>query len=299
MKNNQTRFIYDIFNIKNADFYNIDINNDNYKFLKPYTIGHLESDVAIAADATAVHFFNNVRRKILSGNRSAAINVFSEHLKEPKETCFGYSKMGIDGRGIKALATDAMNKILNDPCMVKEITRIEDMQLYVDKIMYDRVSDIYTNVIRKILINYTHEQCIKYKMTKYLEKKKCKPYWDMDQNKWVHNELNDCLVINGKHILLVPQAFLKGSFGPSTMYRHEILPDLIKETIKQGQSSLIKERKDKSQYISIKDMDKDVRSKGYSPNKTEMLKYAKLKPGATEKLRAILEEKRKKKKISK
>lgn len=168
--------------------------------------------------------------------------------------------------------------------------------LYVDKIMYDRVSDIYTNVIRKVLLEYTREQCIKYNMTSYLEKRKCKPYWNVQQNKWIDNEINDCLIIKGKHILLVPQSFLKGSFGPNTLYRHKILPHIIKQEIEKGQSSLIQERKDKTPFINIKDMDKELRSKGYVPNKSEMITFAKLNPCVTEQLRKILEEKRQRKK---
>lgn len=48
--------------------------------------------------------------------------------------------------------------------------------------------------------------------------------------------------------------------------------------------------------INLKDMDKELRSKGYIPNKSEMINFAKINPGATDQLRKILEEKRLRKK---
>ena len=87
--------------------------------------------------------------------------LFCNYISEPKETCLGYSKYGIDGRGIKDLAHYILDTIYEDNAILcKAIRRIEDIKLFIPNISDDRVSDLYTNVIRKVLIDYTQEQCL-------------------------------------------------------------------------------------------------------------------------------------------
>lgn len=56
-KLNLPNFSYDVFNVKNADFYNVDFANDNRVFLNPYAIELLDNPVAKKATKVAVDFF--------------------------------------------------------------------------------------------------------------------------------------------------------------------------------------------------------------------------------------------------
>lgn len=45
-KLNPPNFAYDVFNVTNSDFYNVDFANDNRAFLNPYAIELLDNPVA-------------------------------------------------------------------------------------------------------------------------------------------------------------------------------------------------------------------------------------------------------------
>ena len=286
--------IYSIFNIKDADFYNINIEKDLPLFIQPYTVEKLDDDFARRCNIIAVDFFNTVHDKLIKGDFKEADKIFSSYLSEPKENCFGYSN-STAGKGLRELAHYAMHQILVQPHLINEIRQIADIQLYVDQIMHDRVSDIYTNVTRDALNDYTLLQCDKYGMSNFVKEVPFGPYWDVSSHEWVVGAKKNMLVINNKPILLTPKRFLKGSFGPNTMYRNLMLTRWIAEDLRNG-SSLIKTKKNGEQYITKKDKDQQLRSNNFIPSKKAIVEYAKLHPNCTQALRQILDESRKKKK---
>ena len=291
-----TKNIYAIFGITNADFFNINIERDIPQFIQPYTVELLSGEVARKCNETALDFFNKVHKKLEDGDLDEAYKIFGEHLNEPKENCLGYANSTTNGKGLNELAYHAMEQILNKPFLVGEIKQIADMQLYVEQIMQDRISDIYTNVTRKILNDYTIEQCKLYNMSHLLQEREFGPYWDIETHQWVLESKQLMLVINNKPILLTPKAFLKGSFGPYRLYRNVLLAEWIREDLLKNESSLIKPRKNGEYYISKREKDKDLRAKGFIPSKSEMVLFASTHPGTTNTFRRILEERQSRKK---
>lgn len=292
---NDTKNIYAIFGITNANFFNINIEKDIPKFIQPYTVECLSDEIAVRCNATALDFFNKVHERLENGDVRGAYNIFGKHLNEPKENCLGYAS-STNGKGLNELAYYAMKQILDKPFLVGEIKQIADLQLYVEQIMQDRISDIYTNVTRKVLNDYTIEQCRLYNMTHLLQEREFGPYWDVETHQWITNSRQTMLVINNKPILLTPKAFLKGSFGPYKMYRNVLLTEWIKQDLLKNESSLIRERKNGEKYITKKEKDKEVRKTGFIPSKSEMVSFASIHLNATEVFRKILEEYRNRKK---
>ena len=285
------KFIYKIFNIEDAEFFNINIEKDIAKFIKPYTVELLTHPTAKKCNATIIDFFETVRKELKSGNTEKGISLFSDNLKEPKENCLGYADKTTNGKGLRELAKYAMHQIL-DNHLLDEITHLSDLQLYVEQIMYDRVSDIYTNVVRNVLNDYTLEQTRKYGMEKYIHKHSFGPYWDIVNHKWVVDEKKDMLVIDGKPILLIPEKFLQGSYNANTMYRNLVVKELIDDDLLKNVSPLIRTRKNGQQYIFKKEKIKDLKKLNFLPTKAEMINYAIEHNGATKRLRQILAENR-------
>lgn len=288
-------FIFDVFHISSADFFNIDINHDTPKFIQPYTVENLSSDIAKECNDIAVDFFNTVHTELVNKNFKKAKELFCNYLTEPKENCLGYAQTNTKGKGIKEMAGYAMNIILNEPHLINEITHIADLQLYNEQLMHDRISDIYTNVTRLALNKYTLEQCKKYNMEHLISEQTINPYWDITTHSWVTNQKERMLVIDGKQILLVPKNFLQGSYGPILMYRHVILPTLIERDLFNNQSSLIRERRNGEKYITKKEKNFELRNTGFIPSKRVMIEFAKNNSSCTLKLRKQLEENRNKK----
>ena len=289
-----TKDIYSIFNVKNADFFNINVKQDTAKFVQPYTVESLSSEIARKCDQTSVDFFNTVHELLLKKDKSQADKLFSSYLKEPRENCLGYTGESTSGKGLKEMAHYAMEQILGNPFLINEITKIADLQLYIRKIMHDRVSDLYTNVVRNELNDYTLEQCKKYNMMHLVEEKDFGPYWDSLQHRWRVGEKKKMLVVDEKPILLTPKSFLTGSYGPNAMYNNVVLPKWIDEDLRKNESSLIKRRKNGETYISKKDKRQEMKSLNFVPSKEEMVKFARINPGCTRRLRLILEDARQK-----
>ena len=284
--------IYSIFNIKNAEFFNINVAEDTAKFIQPYTVENTNSDIAQKCNAKAVDFFNTVHSHLQKKDYNTADNIFSRHLKEPKENCLGYSGNNTSGKGLRDIAHYAMQQILDQPHLINEIKQIADLQLYVRNIMYDRISDLYTNVVRNELNDYTIEQCQKYNIMHLVKEVKFGPYWDSTQHMWIENTTKQMLVIGEKPILLVPKKFLVGSYGPNTMYRNVLLVKLINEDLIKNESSLIKRRKNGETYISKKDKHQELKKSNFKVSKEMMVQFAKENPNCTQKLRQVLEETR-------
>jgi len=290
-----TKNIYAFWGVRNVNFYDINIEQDQPKFIQPYTVELLHDDTAIKCNKTVLDFFNQVHEKLLVKNLSGAYDIFGKYLNEPKENCLGYAS-STNGKGLNDLAFYAMKQILDQPFLVEEIKQIADMQLYVEQIMQDRISDIYTNVTRKILKDYTIEQCKLYNMTHLLKERELGPYWDIKTHSWITNSKCFMLVIDNKPIILTPKLFLRGSFGPYKLYRNVLLKEWINQDLSRNESSLIKTRKNGEKYITKKEKDKEMRNGGFVPSKSEMVLFASDNLNTTKTLRKILEERRNRKK---
>lgn len=290
------RFIYDEFGIVSADFVNIDLANDNRKFLNPYNIGRLTHPVAIKATEVAVHFFEEVRLHLLNNDVAKAEAIFCKYLSEPKELCFGYAEKGIVGKGISELAQYVIHQIYYiDNHLIDEIKRIEDIKIFVDNIGDDRVSDIYANVIRGVLLEYTEEQCNLHGIPMKLMQSK--PFWDINTSTWVKTICPHLVWAGDGNVkLLVPKCFIGGTtFTYSKLNSKVILSEMAREELLNPDSSIIRQRKDKSQYVTKKDIRKQLSRRNITLNKEFARSFAYSHKGCTEQLRAEMDKPRKKK----
>ncbi|MDE6434651.1 MAG: hypothetical protein K2L07_10550 [Lachnospiraceae bacterium] len=281
------KFVYDEFGIVSADFVNIDLANDNRMFLNPYNIELLNDPFAIKATDTAVDFFECVRKELLAGNIRQAESIFCKYLTEPEETCLGYSEKGIKGRGIRELAKYVIDNIYyQNNHLINEIKRIEDINLYIDQIADDRVSDIYTNVIRGVLLEYTEQQCNLHGIP--LKLMPSKPFWDISTSSWIRKDYPQFIWHGDKNAkLLIPKQFVKGtSYSCVKLSYKVILPELIEEELQVSDSSLKRYRKDGTVYIAKKDMRKKLELNGSILDKRFAREFAKYHQGCTDKLRA-------------
>ena len=276
-KFNNPRFVYDVFGIDTADFYNIDLANDNRKFIDPYYLATLSHPEAVKANNCIVNFFETVRESLASGDYDNARETFCNNLTEPKETCLGMSYSGVYGKGLKELAEYALKTIYDDETLSKTIRHIEDIKLFVPNIGDDRVSDICTNVIREILIDYTYEQCQLYgQPTRKLNNKSYK-YWDDSQRLWATgNKEQYVWSDDGLPKLLVPKCFLTNSrYNTTSFFSLSVLPNLIDKELARGESSLIQTRKDGSRYITKKSMRKELQRNIGTLDKINALNFVK------------------------
>lgn len=239
-----------------ADFLNVDFSNDNPYFLNPYHIETLKHPLARIATQIAIDWFESTRLRIIDKDFVGAREIFCKYLSEPKETCLGYSSSGICGKGIRDMAEYILYTIYQDKSLLyKVIRRIEDVKLFVKHVGDDRVSDIYTNVIRKVLINYTKEQCDYYGIPTVCAPSKM--YWDIESHNWKSSYEQHLIWSKDRQTkLLIPKCFVNGgAYNNSRLNRFIIVPALIDNELKNNpHSPLIRHRKDGTSYITKKSM---------------------------------------------
>lgn len=287
-KQKPSQFVYDEFNIKNADFYNVDFVCDNKVFLNPYEIEFLDHPVAQKATAVAIDFFETVRQHMLANDFKTAQQLFCQHLSEPRETCLGYSSFGVCGKGIRDMASYVLKEIYDDNALKHAIRRIEDIKLFVPNISNDRVSDIYTNVIRRVLLEYTKEQCRLHGQT--LVKKETAMYWNDETHRWEkQKEFEQFFWSDGLPKLLVPKCFITNdTYNNNRFNRYELIPDFIYQELQKADSNIVRELKDGTKKITKKDMLAELSRRQVHLDKYAARKYVASHPDCLVHFRQVL-----------
>lgn len=157
-----------------TDYYNIPLLQSEVDFAIPF----MDEDIPLYVDTFlmwkspsqmdnmlhdgVLNAFNNLGRLFLDGSHESAISnlVF---LSECDEVGLGLSKTR-KGRPISSsVAKDILELFKAIPQVEKYGFRhFEQIQLLVDQISKDRVSDIACSLIKSFLIDYTIDQCAKY-----------------------------------------------------------------------------------------------------------------------------------------
>jgi len=157
------------------DFHNLPFTQEEVDFAIPF----LDEDIPLYVDPfllwkspsqqdnslhlTITNSFNRLGDMHLKGN-DESIKTLIE-LSECHEIGLGTSKTK---RGLR-IGNNTANEILSLFSNIPQISKsgfvhFEEIQLFVDKIAEDRISDISSNFIKSFLIDYTIDQCEKHKI---------------------------------------------------------------------------------------------------------------------------------------
>ena len=93
------------------------------------------------------------------------------------------------------------------------LSDLEECELFVRGIGPDMVSDITTNIVRRNLVHYTQAQCELYGIQ--TTQVPFGPFWNPANLRW-NNEYTRLPIINGRPILLVPKAFVRGPYSSAS-----------------------------------------------------------------------------------
>ena len=162
------------------------------------------------------------------------------HLREPRETYLGVSEEDPKGRGVgRKQAMQLINAILSSKAYKSGLlSDLSEMALYVDGINRDKISDLTTNVIRALLVEYTQEQCELHGVE--TRRYSGPPLWDEPRREWVAQEVQ-LPFIHSDPILLVPKYIVRRKLALESQefYNKQITDFLVAETLHAG-GSLVK-----------------------------------------------------------
>ncbi len=156
-----------------TDHFGIDVAQENVDFAIPF----LDEDIPLSLDpfllwrspsqqdntlhTGIVNSFNHLGHLVRNGTKDEAIKLLIA-LSECEEVGLGFSET----RAGKRIGEKSANDILNLFDVIPQITtggftHFEEIQLLVDGISKDRVSDIACNYLMSFLIDFTIDQCQK------------------------------------------------------------------------------------------------------------------------------------------
>src|SRR3989338_6789800 len=224
------------------DFVDIDTNKDKGLYLDPFFIATRDNHLCIEATKTIKSFFGKIIELIRDDKFDEARSLFS-HLDEPNETCLGVSRKKPQGKGVSGdTAKKIFQNIVNSRAVKTGLVDdLEDTAIFVDDIGTDRVSDMTTNILRKLLLKYTKNQCELLDIP--LQGNKSSGYfWEISTNTW-NIEHTSRLIIDEKPILLVPKIFVSfhKNFSAQKYLQHDALNFLQNDHLNRD-SSLVRIR---------------------------------------------------------
>lgn len=236
------------------DFVDVQLNRDIALFLDPFAISQRPDRWSQDCHAHLLAFFQKVADYIRASRHDEARQLLA-HLREPNETRFGLSHGRPQGAGIGSYQADQLFLTFRESNAVKTgfLSSLEECELMIEGIGWDKISDLTTNVIRGKLAQYTQEQCELHGVG--TREVALGPYFSLDVQDWV-SEYLQLPVVAGRPILLVPKAVARfeSSYDHQYYYRHFALNYLQAQHLAAG-SNLVHALKNGKRKVYKKDLE--------------------------------------------
>lgn len=242
----------------------VDVNNkrDTPVYVDPYAIEVRDDIWAAKASEHLRVFFKEVLDAIRDGNHDRAHDLMS-HLSEPRETFLGVSKDNPKGRGVGPGQSAQLIRAIERSRAYQSglLSDLSEMALYVEGIDRDKISDLTTNVIRGLLVQYTQEQSQLYDIP--LRRYSGPPLWDVARRNWISQEVM-LPNIQRDVVLLVPKYIVRRrlSIDSQEFYNKQITNFLIAEHLRAN-SSLVHVVKGKTRIYKGEVREQAPKSKSY------------------------------------
>jgi hypothetical protein len=238
---------------RELDFVDINTDHDTPVYVDPYAI-EIRNDIWSASASENIRsFFQEVLRSLRERDTSRAENLMS-HFREPAETFLGVSRGTPKGRGVGAIqARQLIHAIKHSNAFITGLlSDLSEMALYVEGVDRDKVSDLTTNIIRFLLVEYTQQQCELYDIP--TERYNGPAGWNTNRNNWEARYVQ-LPYMNQKPVLLVPKYIVRRrlSLDSQEFYNKQITEFLVSENL-NANSSLVQTIKGEKKVFK-----KDVR----------------------------------------
>ncbi|OQD42512.1 hypothetical protein BUL40_10345 [Croceivirga radicis] len=191
----------------NLDFVDIKLNTDNTLFIDPRLIESQNTHFCVLMQKRIEVFWGELIKSVKAKDTKRVYYLLSG-LKEPNETRLGYAFSTPKGNSVaaklKPKIVDAIQR--NKAVQSGILSHFSDVELFIEDIGSDRISDITTKIIKEVLIEFTQEQCKLHNIptVEVLQD----DIFDMKTHRWVRRKVN-LPVYFGKPILLVPKNIVR------------------------------------------------------------------------------------------
>lgn len=208
------------------DFVDITTDDDTELFIDPCLIELDESPLGIEAAGLISDFADTLYAEMRGGRWLNTRVLDAAH--EIHDTRLGYG----NGRNGKGKTSDGMRESLSRLCLlangVPTISQIQDVSVFVEDFAEDCMSDLLTNILHRLLCEYTAMQMAFWdKQPAGFHKVMA---WSQASHRWESSEQPFWLV-DGQRILLVPKNWVRKNF---LFKAHQYLYGVIIERIRDS-----------------------------------------------------------------
>jgi len=241
-------------------FVDYNLNSDVPLYIDPYAITQDQTALAEKCHNCIISYFQTLLDAIRDDNKYQIKRLLSGHLSEPNEIQLGVSKKARGGRGIGPIQEKQVIDALTNSTAAKVglIQTIQELELHIEGIGPDKVSDLVANIILAELATYTEEVCQEYGIsTNHIA---VSGFWNYERREWDGGYFN--LPSRETHsYILVPKKFVR---RPSDLINHrEFYDKYILSTLKQdllgADDSLVQTLKTGERRVTKKSIREDAR----------------------------------------
>lgn len=231
------------FNIEDeVEFMDIELGTDSKLFVDPYLIYISTDDFSNNCSNKIVKYFEQLLNSAVLKDKGNGYKIV-RYLQENNEVRFGYSLGRPLGKGFGKNKGKELFDILCKSKAVKTglISDIFDASIMLDKIGYDKISDLTINIILEDLILFTQEQCKMYNVPMVSVKLR-RPIWNSERNNWINSGQINLPVYEDEPIILVPKNFVRPYmiYTYNRFYNNQMMPYYEKEVMKDPSCGLVK-----------------------------------------------------------
>jgi hypothetical protein len=222
-------------------FVDFDLNADVPLYIDPYAITKDPTELGARCHNTIVSFFQTLLDAIRNGNKHFIKRLISRHLSEPHEIHLGVSHTARGGRGLGTVQEGQVVEALANSTAAKVgvIQAIEELELHIEGIGPDKISDLIGNIILGELAQYTKEICQEFGLsTNHIA---VSGFWNSEKREWDGGYFNlpfretDSYILVPKRFVRRPQDLL----NHQEFYRKYILTVLQSELLSAADSLVV------------------------------------------------------------
>ena len=236
------------------DFVDISPDTDTRLFIDPFALSIRKDSWSERCHLHITHFFQTALNHIRLNNTERARELLNG-LSEPNETCLGLSSGQPQGRGVSGKqALDLYASLAQSQAAQSGLLEeLAECDLFVQGIGRDKISDITTNIVRRLLIEYTQEQC----QLHGIQLEGNYPtgrFWDIETEEW-KSDYQPLPVIDRQRLILVPKYSVRRTLAirAQEYYSHHILNFIRAEEIADN-SSLVRTLKNGTRVVYKRDL---------------------------------------------
>ena len=238
------------------DFLDVPIDGDVKLFIDPGTLRTMQGDWFVRAHDKVHEYFQFLIELLRSGDLDGARLLLATQ-KEPSETHLGFCESGTRGVNLgHVLATDVLDGLSRSQAIQTGLLKdLEETALMVPNISSDRISDITTNIIRDLLIEYTKSQCDLHGIP-LVDGIASGPLWNDTTREWSESVVSMPRLPGSGKLLLVPRSIIRSRLNLEIgeYYRDFIFAHLCLIEEQNPASSLVKLLKNGKRKVMKKEL---------------------------------------------